>query len=390
VRRSVCSASDLFLNTEPNQKENQASRSLAPTVPSKRAIDTSDLPVIKLVSPIGADNKRAKTELAPATSTPLAPVISPRSTPNTATSMDATDIRLKIQDVQTSISTTQLHLDRAKAKRNKTKSDLTRIARYERELAILRSRKAEYQTMLLRVQYQSQQAPPLAAALTPPGQMGYGGHPSQLHVPAQAAAFRGAPQPTAGAVQGPYYQAYHGTHGVPQSGVHYNPATFTPAYAVYSQSRPNVVAGSSTNIDSVPAAARPTPMIKSEPAQPDFSFPPVAKAPKGPVASGSGARIRPYIGESDDSMGEHDPYDDEDDNPFLAQYRDRIPHIPPMPGRAGDDDRFDDQGNYYGRGRDMFQGPRAAYDELVLLSLSISRFHMGSWNSQFNFLSYQH
>lgn len=58
--------------------------------------------------------------------------------------MDAEDMRVMAEDVQRKISALKKTLDTARRKRNKSKSDMTRIVKYEKELRNLRGLKDQY------------------------------------------------------------------------------------------------------------------------------------------------------------------------------------------------------------------------------------------------------
>lgn len=54
----------------------------------------------------------------------------------------------------------------------------------------------------------------------------------------------------------------------------------------------------------------------------------------------------------------------------MTRINDIIPTLPQLGGA----DHFDDNGDFHGRGRDLFVGPQAKADELVLVFLVLSRF----------------
>jgi len=121
------------------------------------------------------------------------------------------------------------------------------------------------------------------------------------------------------------------------------------------------------------------PFIKPEPpAAPRLSFPafplpalerkPFVTPPTQPVASGSKGPSPPF------PKYEPSPCDDFDMTPSDSENEGYLPHMDPVVNdlvdRIGIDipppvenDAQDDNGDYYGRGRDLFEGPRANADE---------------------------
>jgi hypothetical protein len=99
---------------------------------------------------------------------------------------------------------------------------------------------------------------------------------------------------------------------------------------------------------------------------------PLVTPPKQPVASGSKGPPPPFP--------KYEPFlpsDDLDMNPSDSENEDYLPNMNPtiaddLVNRIGitipppiENDAQDDNGDYYGRGRDLFEGPRASADECV-------------------------
>jgi len=120
---------------------------------------------------------------------------------------------------------------------------------------------------------------------------------------------------------------------------------------------------SSSNPDANPSQRVPPPLLERKP---------LVTPPKQPVASGSKG--------PSPSFPKHEsflPSDDMDTNPSDSENEDYLPNTNPaiafdLVNRIGidipppiDNDAQDDNGDYYGRGRDLFEGPRASADEYV-------------------------
>ncbi|KAI0790352.1 SNF2 family N-terminal domain-containing protein [Abortiporus biennis] len=113
------------------------------TVPSKRRSSLASFPTFDDIP----TKKMKVEEKKPAL--PPVKVTSATDTHHTAMSSESIeDIRVKITDVQTQMSHTQALLNKVQAKRKKTKSDYTRVRRYQAELSRLRDLKDKYTSSL--------------------------------------------------------------------------------------------------------------------------------------------------------------------------------------------------------------------------------------------------
>jgi len=99
------------------------------------------------------------------------------------------------------------------------------------------------------------------------------------------------------------------------------------------------------------------------------SLKPVASSSKmaqtcKPQASSS--KVLPDVHQGDDSEDSDSDYNSSEENIDTSALLNRIGVTAPLPVW---NDAVDDNGDYYGRGRDLFDGPKAAHDESVFPSL---------------------
>lgn len=97
-------------------------------------------------------------------------------------------------------------------------------------------------------------------------------------------------------------------------------------------------------------------LTKSEPST-DYLLPPPSYSPltQTPIASGSNVRLPPSPG-----MGAMDTGDEAPSPAVMTRINDIIPTLPQLGGA----DHFDDNGDFHGRGRDLFVGPQAKADDI--------------------------
>ena len=96
------------------------------------------------------------------------------------------------------------------------------------------------------------------------------------------------------------------------------------------------------------------PQVKPEPSSTSVDLPPSYSLLRPPVASGSNVQLPAGLGShAMDARGNTLPAD------LSQRVNHVIPTLPHLPGA----DHFDDNGDFHGRGRDLFVGPQAKADE---------------------------
>lgn len=106
--------------------------------------------------------------------------------------------------------------------------------------------------------------------------------------------------------------------------------------------------------------------VKPEPSK-DYFLPPASYNPvaQTPIASGSNVRLPPSFGAGAMDTDSEGPLPE-----VMARINGIIPALPQISG----EDHFDENGDFHGRGRDLFVGPQAKADEFVFFSFVWSRF----------------
>lgn len=294
-------------------------------VPQKRLSDIAfssdaEKPGDKSSFPSSPLSKKLKTEAVPKTplslinrnTGSLENVQVPQPPPPPPSAIE--DIRAKINELQTQISICQNLVDRVTRKRKKSKSDLTRMANYNRQIEDLRRRKDELNSSIPSMS-------PMKRTLSRPliqHNIKAEGSLTSLAVP---------------------------------------PAFNSP--------------GRLQAVQNVKAEARqinfPAPPLHN----PIFD-PPVFKKQEQPVASGSNTPLQAVRGPfgMDMDADTDDGEDDYDSYRLPATVLERIgpiiPHLPVLQGA----NHHDENGDFHGRGRDLFVGPQAKADEYVTIIVS--------------------
>lgn len=298
-------------------------------VPQKRLSDIgfssdAEKPGDKSSFPSSPLSKKLKTEAVPKTplslinrnTGSLENVQVPQLPPPPPSAIE--DIRAKINELQTQISICQNLVDRVTRKRKKSKSDLTRMANYNRQIEDLRRRKDELNSSIPSMS-------PMKRTLSRPliqHNIKAEGSLTSLAVP---------------------------------------PAFNSP--------------GRLQAVQNVKAEARqinfPAPPLHN----PIFD-PPVFKKQEQPVASGSNTPLQAVRGPfgMDMDADTDDGEDDYDSYRLPATVLERIgpiiPHLPVLQGA----NHHDENGDFHGRGRDLFVGPQAKADEYVTIIVSDMRY----------------
>ncbi|GBE87557.1 hypothetical protein SCP_1102340 [Sparassis crispa] len=243
-----------------------------------------------------------------------------------ASAEDLSDVRARLEEIQHQITQQQALLGVALRKRTKSKSDLTRIARYERKLVRLRALKEKYHAAI-----------PAAAPVI-------------------------APSPSK--VEAKQVQAVASVPNLAREEV--RPFSINLPFG---QVQPSALGSDAVKQEVKPLSTKfpvnPLPVPSgSKDIKPLVSYGGGFPGFQAPVASSSkdvlkAPKLSDFEGSDNDLDDNFVP--DMDQNPLHQ-----------------DDKRFDEDGNFYGRGRDMFVGPQAKADD-------IDRFLLAAGNAeQFN------
>ena len=251
------------------------------------------------------------------------------SSDNVAGQLTVEQLRLSINTTQSAISNVQTLLDRAKAKKNKTKADLTRMGRYEADLMRLRQQKANYTSQLPAASPQKRNMPPKSELASLPVPPGYNMQPMNPNPAYNIQGMNPAYTPAINYVP-PMYNLHAMHDPAPPAFNMQAGGPMPPMPSAFQPMRDRTMPGAFPDVNARPAQPKMERAVPASSSSTSFKFPPVVKAP---VASGSKS---------------------------LAQPLDVIGPILPV---GGDLDNFDNEGNFFGRGRDTFQGPRAKADE---------------------------
>ncbi|KAJ7190933.1 SNF2 superfamily protein [Mycena pura] len=275
------------------------------TIPRKRLSNSfNDLQVSK--------KPKHEENLDPNTSVVKAEVV-----PAPLPSIDVEEVRAKIMSAQKEISHKQALYDRMQRKKNKSKADKTRMTHLYDALVHLRTLKAEYDASLPRAMSPVKRTASLVKT------------ESLTKLPPH-----------------PYYNPAAGKFKAEPLNVSF------PRIPDGARSNPKLI-----GVDALaPEDYKPT-FPKTEHINEPFSVSPVPNS--RPViqrthAAVSGSRFPgAYASASDDEM-------DADPVVTLNKVLHAIPAIAPLGGQ----DHRDDNGDFHGRGRDMFQGPQAKADDI--------------------------
>ncbi|KAF9465092.1 SNF2 family N-terminal domain-containing protein [Collybia nuda] len=250
-------------------------------------------------------------------------------------SLAVEDIRDNINKLQTRISTHQSLLDRLNRKRKKTKADLTRMTSYTRQIDDWRMQKNELNSSIPSM---SSMTGTLSRTQAVSG-VRYDESLTSLSVP-------------------PAYNTFNRLPITPSV-----KTTIGPMFTSNNLARPPVGQSVKSEIDYINF---PLPPAFHNP----IFAPPIVKQQEQPVASGSNVPLHDYeepfgVGMDMDldiyrgpSEDEYDPY--KLPTQVLQQIGPVIPYLPVLQGI----DHHDENGDYHGRGRDLFRGPEAKADDI--------------------------
>ena len=119
--------------------------------------------------------------------------------------------------------------------------------------------------------------------------------------------------------------------------------------------KPNVNAAQASSSNQLPATPQAVTTTTSLPNKLAQTYNPQA----------SSCKELPDVHQGTDSDSDDSDADSDEGNVDATEFLNRIGVEAPLPIQ---NDAVDDNGDYYGRGRDMFDGPRASHEELVFLS----------------------
>ena len=135
---------------------------------------------------------------------------------------------------------------------------------------------------------------------------------------------------------------------VPSATLRFGPSTHEPAPAYNTHYHTQYQSGPSGSDVQLPPAFQNPAFAQQRNVIVDQGLPQV----NAPVASGSRVKLEAQVGYAEMEIDSLD-----------LDFRPVTAGIPGMPQPLSDDERFDQDGNFYGRGRDMFNGPQARADE---------------------------
>ena len=320
------------------------------TTPRKRLSDTAFGVLGNTPSHKPVSIKKLKTEQTP--KTPLAPLSNTFTASELPTSRavppppDIQETRARLQEVQAQIAAAQTSLDRIKRKTKKSKADLTRMNGYMQELQTLNMLKAEYNAAIPSLS-PLKRTHSMASLHSPIKSENMFSHPfpgscdsDMLPQPFDKPVAKSETKPF------PLFSNADDWPAVDAIPVYVERKPFPVAaenpFCEYKPQQP-VASGSNVKLPSGPTLIEEKITTTSQAAQ--------------PVASGSNVPL-PYA---------HAPYShwDSDEEMTPAITDDLIARVGikvPAPIRT---DHEDDNGDFHGRGRDLYVGPQAKADEYV-------------------------
>jgi hypothetical protein len=317
------------------------------TIPHKRLSDTAFGALGHPSSDKPVSIKKLKTELTP--KTPLAPLSNTFTASELPTSravpppLDMHEIRARLQEVQAQIAAAQTSLDRIKRKTKKSKADLTRMNGYMQELQTLNMLKAEYNAAIPSMSplkrthsMASLHSPTKSENIFFPGSRDNDMLPQPFDKPVA----RAETKPSSLFSDGDAWLTVN-SKPFPVEWKSFPMVAENPFYE-YKPQQP-VASGSNVKLPPGPTLVKEKVTTTSQAAQ--------------PVASGSNVQLpyapAPYsYWESDEEM-----------MPTIAD--DLIARVGINVLAPIRTDHEDDNGDFHGRGRDLYVGPQAKADECV-------------------------
>ncbi|EPQ53423.1 hypothetical protein GLOTRDRAFT_139677 [Gloeophyllum trabeum ATCC 11539] len=292
------------------------------TVPRKRYSDStfptlseeSDVTSHLSSSPVSLKKQRLSSPpLLPPSSDAAEPVAGPSGVKAAA---DVDDIREQIFDVQADIAHLQPQIDRIARKKTKTKGEVTRLANLNARMAAFKQKRDDLTTSL----------PSSTMARSPK---------KEAHAPERAGQVRNiGPTGPYGYVGRQFVQ--FGTQGVRKPEISPFARPEQKSHTPKVEEKPVVFKRSESRAPEIPR-----------------------HLPFSPVASGSNAVVKMDVDEKTRVL----PRGPENLPPG-RDFSEPLDDIPLVPGRYRDDPRFDEDGDFYGRGKDKFAGPVAKADDI--------------------------